>query len=121
MRAAVTGIGVVTPAGVGVEEFVDHLRHTRQRLSTLHDVPTPRGKAAVGLVHDRRFRRIDRAYRLALTASREAVRHRGGDLGGTETALLVSTLAADSDAAEHRYAEFQDGGIGTRAVKHSLK
>jgi 3-oxoacyl-[acyl-carrier-protein] synthase II len=109
VRVAITGAGVVTPVAIGVPQFADALHAGRQNLSYLEGVPIPRGKSAVGAIHDSRFDGMDRAYRMILAACDEAIAMRGGGVGGAETALIVSTLAADSESAEKRYAEFAAG------------
>ena len=65
MRVAITGAGVVTPIGVGLDAFVTSLRSGSQHLTQLEGVPVPRGKAAVGAVDGLQFDGENRAFLMA--------------------------------------------------------
>jgi 3-oxoacyl-[acyl-carrier-protein] synthase II len=114
MRVAITGAGVVTPIGIGLDSFGDALRKGVQRLSEFSGVPTPRGKAAVALIHDPAFDAPDRAFLMARTATEEALARAA--LSAQEVsgaALILSTLVADSRAVEDLREEyFRDGDFG---------
>ena len=106
-RAAITGVGAVTPLGVGVPSLLDAMRQGRQGVSRLQGVPIPRGKDTAGLIRDPRFDHPDRAVRKALEAASEALVSAAPDWGdGCEVGLLVATVWGDSGAAEQRFADF---------------
>jgi 3-oxoacyl-[acyl-carrier-protein] synthase II len=122
MRAAITGVGVVTPIGIGADEFVDSLRHGRQNLSQLLGVPVPRGKASVGLINESSFDFPDRALRMAKSALAEALGQSGFRRDdGREVALILSTVTADSRALEEIYPEFVEDGEPGERVRQALK
>src|SRR5579864_4772244 len=98
-RAAVTGMGVVTPAAIGVPAFADALLHGHRNISVLTGVPTPRNKNAVGRVNDPAFERADRAYAMAECAAKEAL----SGAQHTDLAIILSTISGDGEAAEKRY------------------
>lgn len=121
MRAAITGLGVVTPIGVGVPEFVDSLRRGRQNLRQLSGVPIPRGKAAAGLIEDVRFDAPDRALQMTKTALDEALAQ--AELvwnDGEGVSLILSTITADSRALEDLYTEFVAEGGRNERVRRAI-
>jgi nodulation protein E len=121
MRVAVTGFGIVCPAGKSVPEFTDSLRHAQQRLGQLTGVPVPRGKSTVGMVQDSRFDAVDRAYRMCEAAVAEALQTAGVSVRNeSNVALLLSTLAADSGAVEDLYPRFVANGFADSAVREAL-
>lgn len=101
-RVAVTGMGVVTPAAVGVAAFTEALRSGTRRLSRINGVPVPRGKDLVGRVEGAAFAGVDKARRMAVAAAREAV---GRTVLDPRTAVLVGTIAGFGEEAECRYPE----------------
>jgi len=95
-RVAITGIGVVSPAGVGVKDFWGLLSsgRTATRGITLFD-PTPfRSRVAGECDFDpeaagldpREIRRMDRAAQFAVVSAREALADAGLDLAALEPA-----------------------------------
>lgn len=122
MRAAITGVGVVTSIGVGVEEFVNSLRSGRQNLSEFVGVPVPRGKASVGLVNEPAFDFPDRALRMAKLALGEALAQSGLKWGDeSEVALILSTVTADGRSLEEMYPEFIQDGEPDGRIRQALK
>lgn len=122
MRAAITGVGVVTSIGIGVTEFADGLRRGRQNLSEFSGVPVPRGKASVGLIDEPKFNFPDRALRMSKLALSEALNQsmfKWDD--GREVALILSTVTADSRALEELYPEFVKDGEPDERVKQALR
>ncbi len=106
-RVAITGMGVITPAAVGVEAFAEALRNSRRTLSTLAGVPVPRGKALVGRVLADGFDSPGKAMRMAEAAAREAADTSGGL--GPGAALLVGTIAGFSEESETHYPDIVAG------------
>lgn len=122
MRAAITGVGVVTPIGVGVEEYVNSLRLGRQNLSEFVGVPVPRGKASVGLIDEPSFDFPDRAMRMAKSALGEALAQSGFMRDDwREAALILSTVTADGRALEEMYQEFIKDGEPDGRVRQALR
>ena len=122
MRAAITGVGVVTSIGIGVTEFADSLRHGRQNLSKFSGVPVPRGKASVGLINEPAFNFPDRALRMSKLALNEALNQsmfKWDD--GRDVALILSTVTADSQALEELYSEFIKDGEPSEQIKEALR
>jgi 3-oxoacyl-[acyl-carrier-protein] synthase II len=114
-RAAITGVGVLTPHGAGTESLLDAMLHGRQALSHLTDRPVPRGKDLFGMVVDPSYRRPDRASQMAITAVLEAVADADKSLSGVPSAeigLLLSTTVGDSHALEDAW----DFGAGDDAA-----
>ncbi len=122
MRAAITGVGVVTSIGIGVTEFADSLRHGRQNLSKLSGVPVPRGKASVGFINEPTFNFPDRALRMSKLALNEALnqsRFKWDD--GHDVALILSTVTGDSQVLEELYSEFIKDGEPSEQIKEALR
>lgn len=103
---AVTGIGVVSAFGVGVEAFWNGMIAGRGGLAPGRRVPTPAGMlvAEVELGDPRAFvttpqsRRIDRTSLLALVAARLALADAGlatGDLAPTHSGLALGSAAGN--------------------------
>lgn len=106
-RVAITGAGVVTPIGIGLDAFVEAMRKGTQGISQLAGVPIPRGKAAAGLIHAPEFDTLNRAYRMASVAIVESLKRADFDRGtGEDVGLIVSTIGGDSRAAEDLYAHW---------------
>lgn len=122
MRAAITGVGMVTSIGIGAAQFVESLRGGRQHLSQLSDVPVPRGKAAVGLIEDPRLDFPDRALRLSKLALKEALDQSGFRWeDSSAVALILSTVTSDGRALEELYLEFIKDGEPDEQLKEALK
>lgn len=122
-RVAVTGYGVVTPAAVGVSAFEAALRSGTRSISRLEGVPVPRGKDAVGRVTGLDDSSPDWALRLARRATEEAL-SMAGPAPGEGTALILSTIAGDSGAAEshfHRLAALDNGASADSNLREVLK
>jgi 3-oxoacyl-[acyl-carrier-protein] synthase II len=105
IRTAIVGMGVVTPAAIGVPAFAEALLHGRRNISFLTGVPIPRGKNAVGRVNNVAFERPDRAYAMAEFAAREAL----SGFQHPDLAIIVSTISGDGEAAEKRYPSLKKG------------
>ena len=122
MRAAITGVGVVTSIGIGVTEFADALRRGRQNLSKFVGVPVPRGKASVGLIDEPTFNYPDRALRMSKLALNEALNQSGFEWGdGRDVALILSTVTADSRALEELYPDFVNDVEPNERVREALR
>jgi 3-oxoacyl-[acyl-carrier-protein] synthase II len=107
LRLAITGIGVVTPVGVGIRPFLESLQVGRQGLSKITGVPVPRGKNLAGMINATEFNGYDRSYRMAAAAATEALESAHVEFGnGEQIALIVSTIAGDSKSAEDLYPRF---------------
>jgi 3-oxoacyl-[acyl-carrier-protein] synthase II len=133
-RVAITGIGVVSPYGVGRERFWQHVRRgcsaTRPITEfdaspfactvaapvppvTVDDAPTiseraPNGRVAPGRGADPR--RYSRASLIAVIAATEAWADAGLRLHEPGAGVLVGSGAGGIDVAERQYAEFFGDG-----------
>ena len=96
MRVVVTGLGVVSSAGIGVDKFWDSLKEGRSGVKTLDGVDTSRLKTKIaGQVQDfdpneltyRGASNLDRFTQFALKACAEAVDHSG--FGGSPERLGI--------------------------------
>ncbi|MBV9209250.1 MAG: hypothetical protein JOZ52_01405 [Acidobacteria bacterium] len=122
MRAAITGVGVVTSIGIGVTEFADSLRRGRQQLGKFTDVPVPRGKASVGLIDEPGFDFPDRALRMSKLSLEEALKQSGFKWGdGRDVALILSTVTSDGRTLEELYSEFIKAGEPNEQVRQALR
>lgn len=104
MRLVVTGLGVVTPYGLGVKAFWNGLAAGACAIRPLTLIPTEGFRCRVGAeVPDRLAgsRRRTRADRLALAAAGEALRDAGLDAADrARTALVVGAVGAGMLEAE---------------------
>lgn len=120
MRMAVTGMGVVTPVGIGIADFTQALRKVTQSMDVLKNVPVPRGKASIGLVKDPAFAGPDRACRMAREALTQAINQSRPQWEREKCALIVSTLTADSRALEELYSDYASQPTPSVAVLEAL-
>jgi 3-oxoacyl-[acyl-carrier-protein] synthase II len=132
-RVVITGIGVVSPFGVGRDVFWDHVSRgvSGTRAITEFDTEklTCRVAAAVpeaALVEaDRLFgqngggsgnaegradpRRYSRVSRIAVLAAREALEDAGLEPGRTDMGVIVGSGAGGIDVAERQYGDYYAG------------
>lgn len=131
-RVAITGIGVVSPFGVGRDRFWDHIRHgcSATRRITEFDAspfpctvaapvppvdveedPSPLARAGGGASGARPDpRRYSKASRIAVIAAREAWADAGLRLNEPGAGVLVGSGAGGIDIAERQYGEFFTNG-----------
>ncbi len=135
-RVAITGIGVVSPFGVGREVFWTHISSGASGTRAITDfdasglscrvsaaVPdevlaaaggrtrtgTARGAAPTnGRADPRHYAKVSR---LAVIAAREAFRDAGLEPGNTEAGVIVGSGAGGIDVAERQYAEYFSGAL----------
>lgn len=126
-RVVITGIGVVSPYGIGREVFWDGISRgiSATRTVTEFDVsalpcrvaaPVPAGALAetgsdeaaaeAGRADPRHYAR---ASRIAVLAAREALRDAGLDLAGSEAGVIVGSGAGGIDVAERQYRDYFAG------------
>lgn len=122
-RVAITGIGVVSPFGVGRERFwkavsegrsgtraIDHFDASTFACRVAAAVPDEAVDAALpGTSHD--ARRSAKVSRIAVLAAREALEDAGlGDAGDRgDAGVLVGSGAGGIDVAERQYGDFFSG------------
>jgi 3-oxoacyl-[acyl-carrier-protein] synthase II len=123
-RVVVTGIGAVTPIGVGTEGLWAGLRARRSAVRTLTRFdPTPFRSRIAAEINDfdpvdylgaRRAKRLDRCSQLSLAAGRMAIEDAGLDLAALDRdrigAMMGSALGGVS-LAEEQHVRFMSGGI----------
>jgi 3-oxoacyl-[acyl-carrier-protein] synthase II len=142
-RVAITGIGVVSPYGVGRERFWEHVRRgcsaTRPIRHfdaspyactvaapvppvTIEDATRIDGRAPNGRVlpnHRADPRRYSRASLIAVIAATEAWADAGLRLNEPGTGVIVGSGAGGIDVAEQQYAEFFGDG-GRRVTPYAI-
>ncbi len=118
MTIYVTGLGVVSAIGCGVEENIDALRHYRHGLGkvslfeTSLDVPVGEVKLdnetlAETLSLNRHFP-YSRTFLLGLLAAREACRDAGIEIGMKRTGFISGTSVGGMDRSEVFYESFRN-------------
>ena len=126
-RVAITGIGCVTPLGIGVEALWSGLRAERSvvRTATRFDVSIFRshcaaeveGFKAADYLDAKRVKRLDRFGQFSVVAAQLAVQDAGLDLASEDRervgAMMGSALGGVA-FAEEQYQNFMQGGL--RAV-----
>ena len=109
MRVAVTGYGIVSALGRGIESFRAALKQGTQKLTPLQGMPVPRGKNRFALSDFPDS--VDRSACMALEAIQEAITISNCDLGdGTDVGLIVGTVWAETQSAEKCYPRFAEAG-----------
>jgi 3-oxoacyl-[acyl-carrier-protein] synthase II len=134
MSVAITGIGVVSPYGVGRERFWQHVRSGCSATRAITDfdaspfactvaAPVPPVSIDAAVTIDRRSaaaraerngrpdpRRYSRASLIAVIAASEAWADAGLSLGESGAGVLVGSGAGGIDVAERQYYEFFNDG-----------
>lgn len=108
-RVVVTGLGVVSPLGVGLDSFHEGLSEGKNGISTLN-LPWKTGyeRNQAGIVHDFKppltqsndLRSCGRTTQLAITASKMALEQAGLQVGGDATRVGVIVGTAMGQALE---------------------
>ncbi|MFG2003997.1 beta-ketoacyl-[acyl-carrier-protein] synthase family protein [Spirillospora sp. NPDC048911] len=120
---AVTGLGMVTPAGIGVPDNWERVLSgapAAARVPELSDLPVDFACAVPGfdcaaLLDQRTALRTDRYTQLALVAALEAVGHAGldpADWDATRVAVVIGTGAAGTATAEAQHQRLLEDGQG---------
>ena len=122
-RAAVTGMGVVAPGGIGQAAFWDLMTsgRTATRRISLFDATEFRCRLAAECDFDpaaqgltpQEVRRMDRAAQMAAVATREAMADSGlraGDLDPARTAVSIGNAVGNTIKMEQEYVVVSDGG-----------
>jgi len=130
-RVVITGLGLVTPIGTGVESFWTGLKATRSVVTTLSRFdPTPFRSHLAGEVRDfdptawiepRRAKRLDRCSQLSLAAARLALDDAGVDLAREDrdtVGAMMGTALGGVAKAEEQHGLYVTGGV--RAVDPGL-
>ena len=130
-RVVITGIGAITPIGIGVEAVWDGLRSRRSavREITRFDASPFKSRIAAQVddfhptdhIEERRARRLDRYSMFSVAATRMALKDADIDLAKEDRdrigAMMGTALGGIARAeAEHRH--FVEGGV--RAVEPTL-
>jgi len=123
-RVAVTGLGVVTPIGTGLESFWEGLRARRSAVRTVTRFdPEPFRSHMAGEVRDfvpgdwvdaKRAKRLDRCSLFTLAAARMALADASLDLSREDpdrAGAMMGTALGGAPHAEADHARFVAGGI----------
>jgi 3-oxoacyl-[acyl-carrier-protein] synthase II len=130
-RVVITGIGAVTPIGIGVEEFWQGLRRRRSAVREITRFDSSPFKCHIAAevddfhpgdhVEERRIRRLDRYSLLTLAATRLALADAELDLTREDpdrVGAMMGTALGGVARGEGEYRHFLEGGV--RAVDPSL-
>lgn len=127
-RAVVTGIGLVTPIGVGKEPFWAGVRggHSPIRRLTRFEPEGLRCQIAAEIdgfdpldfIEPRRLKRLDRYAQLSIAAARLALWDGGIEHPGPSTGVCMGTALGGIGFAEEQHTKFMEDGI--RAVSPAL-
>jgi 3-oxoacyl-[acyl-carrier-protein] synthase II len=123
-RVAITGIGPVTPIGIGVAAFWNGLRAARSVVRTVTRFdPTPfrshvaaevEGFDPVAYLEPRRARRLDRCSHFSLAAARLALADAGIELAKEDpdrVGAMMGTALGGVSFAEQEHSKYLAGGI----------
>jgi len=126
-RAVITGIGLVTPIGIGAEAVWRRLRDGRSAVQCIDRFDTSPFRSHVGaqindfdpveMLSARQARRTDRCSQLALVAAQQAIDDSGLDLRAEapdRVGVLAGTALGGVGFGEIEYARYLEGGV--RAV-----
>jgi 3-oxoacyl-[acyl-carrier-protein] synthase II len=134
-RAVITGLGPVSPIGIGISEFWDSIIEHRSGIQRLQSFPlaAPNGACHAAELtgfkpedwfHSKQLRRLDRFSQFAIVAARLAVENSGLDISALDEkqrsriGLSFGTALAGFAHAERQHQNFLEGGI--RSVTPSL-
>jgi 3-oxoacyl-[acyl-carrier-protein] synthase II len=129
-RVAVTGIGVVSPLGIGVEKLWDGVRSGRSAVRTIdrfdpspfdsHVAAQVDGFVPADFLAPKRVRWTDRYAQFALASAHLALQDARLDLAahGDETGVWIGSALGGLAYAEEQHERFVAGGI--RAVRPLL-
>ncbi len=120
MRVAVTGYGIVSALGRGIEPFRTALKKGTQKLTPLHGMPAPRGKNRFALSDFPDS--VDRSARMSLEAIQEAISISNCDLGdGTDVGLIVGTVWGETQSAENCYPRLAEADEAPQDTLEALR
>lgn len=130
-RVVITGIGAITPIGLGVEGLWDGLQRRRSAVGTITRFdPTPFKSRIAAQVDDfhptdhieeRRAKRLDRFSAFSIATTRLALADAALDVGREDrdrVGAMMGTALGGVARAEEEHGHFMTGGI--RAVEPSL-
>lgn len=130
-RVVITGIGAITPIGIGVEGLWDGLQRRRSAVGTITRFdPTPFKSRIAAQVEDfhptdhieeRRAKRLDRFSAFSIAATRLALADAELDVGREDrdrVGAMMGTALGGIARAEEEHGHYVTGGI--RAVEPSL-
>jgi 3-oxoacyl-[acyl-carrier-protein] synthase II len=122
-RAVITGLGLVTPIGIGIDAVWDRLRERRsavQQISRFDSSPFRSHVAAqvddfdpIAELSAKQARRTDRCSQLALFAARLALEDAALDIGSESpdrVGVLMGTALGGVGFAEMEYRKYLQGG-----------
>jgi 3-oxoacyl-[acyl-carrier-protein] synthase II len=126
-RVVVTGIGIISPVGVGRERFWSALAEGRSGISRIEEFPELRSSMA-GLCRDfkpeeffdeRELTRLDRVSQMAVAAAQMAISDAGLDpesLDNYETGVILGTGFGGQASIEEYYAAYFSNGQRRRSA-----
>jgi 3-oxoacyl-[acyl-carrier-protein] synthase II len=122
-RVVVTGMGVITPVGIGIDRFWEAVRNGRSGVKTLHrfaidDLPTQFAATSDDFdpeqfIGKKDLRRMDRSAQMAVAAARLALADAGLAEGGFDpydVGVSVGTGIGGMNTFEEEFTTFIEGG-----------
>lgn len=124
-RVVVTGLGVVSPNGVGRADFLSALREGRSGVRAIEEFDATRLKSRVAgvvcgvdlsrAIEERHLKRVSRMVPLAILAAREALQGAGLDPSGLDLAtrreigVMLGTGGGGAEFIETMYGHYYSG------------
>jgi len=122
-RVVVTGMGVITPVGIGIDRFWEAVRNGRSGVKTLRrfaidDLPTQFAATSDDFdpeqfIGKKDLRRMDRSAQMAVAAARLALADAGLAEGGFDpydVGVSIGTGIGGMNTFEDEFTTFLDGG-----------
>ena len=125
-RVVITGMGVVTPCGIGVEKFWDSMLNGKSGVSLIESIDTEKHTVKIaGEIKDKDFNpedymsskdanRMDRFTQFAMVASDEAIADAGLDEAGIDPyriGVMVSSAAGGFKTFEKNHMAMIQKGL----------
>jgi 3-oxoacyl-[acyl-carrier-protein] synthase II len=130
-RVVISGLGPITPIGIGAEGLWEGLQRRRSAVATITRFDPSPFRTHIGaevgdfhagdFIEERRVRRLDRYSQFALAASRLALEDAGLDLAREDrdrVGAMMGTALGGVAYGEEQHERFRDGGV--RAVDPAL-
>jgi 3-oxoacyl-[acyl-carrier-protein] synthase II len=119
-RCVISGYGMVSALGAGIDSFREALREGLQNFSTLRGMPVPHGKDRFALSDWPSS--TDRAAKMSQAAIEEALKSSGCALSpGEDVGLVMGSVWGDSPSAESHYPEMLTGEMPSANLVEALQ
>lgn len=120
-RAVVTGMGLVTALGVGVESFFQAMRDGRSAIGLLEGIPISRGKNLAGQIKSGEFQGTTRLAQMLYSSVEEALSQSRLPLAEDEPVnIYLATVAGESRMLEDMFLQFNNGHQSSALLREAL-